>query len=951
MLDNLIYLDGVVDHDGRKVEDIVDSLLKSGLENNETIVDGKIKYPGQMTRTEWETILKAIKNDPRLAELTVENGNEGFVYDSNGNQIMGEKGPLQVGDRMATFVDPKGNATVVFRGTSGDIEWHDNGMGGYLSDTEMQKRALEYIQGLDYTNITVTGHSKGGNKAQYVGILSDKVDRVLSLDGQGFSKEFFEKYEDLIAQNRDKITSISAESDYVNCLLIPLAEGDQRIYIDTEYQTDFLRNHSPGIVLDENGQLRDPAEQGAIPRLVNDLTIYLNANMEEPDRSYVMDGLLALLESGKEGFPKESADHTKQSFMILLPYLGDYLVEKAAQGSKDFGGLLLATLGAIVMPKEFMDDFLRYLKINIDNVGFVVQLAKEIGTILGTVIVEKLAGFLADMALKIRDKAKEIAAGIADFALKIKAGWDALVQGIGNFMEDLKNAGIAAWDAVNRFKDKVFQGVKDFGNWVAEGTKKAIESVKSVWNSSVDKVKGWLGEAKQKITNAVEGLKDGVKRVAELTKEGFNKFVDASVAKAKEIGNWFVSKLDQARDKIRELGSQISAAFTAFTDKLKEGWESLKAGAKSLAEKAKNTAVQAYEAIAQFGQNLIQTMKSFCENLKAAFKRALDGLKKAWDFTVDKVKGFFGWTKDKITDGITAVKDGIQHVATVTKDGFNKFVDASVTKAKEVGNWLVSKLEQAKDTAKQIGAKISATFTAFADKLKEGWESLKTGMKNLAESAKNTAIRASEAIAKFAQTLGQTVKSFCAKLASAFKQMLDGVRKTWDKVVDKVTDLFGKVKSSISLKINEYKDNMKSMVTLTRDKVKNLGKQAYKGVKEFTGKVVKGMSKISGGLLMVSVDRLSDLQTKFKRMDDDIVSTTDRIASDADRIASGVSRAYSESNVQSQIRQLQKAIDDVRNRSRRVAAEMQRKIGTIGLAREQYVKIEQMVKNEIKNLG
>ena len=46
---------------------------------------------------------------------------------------------------------------------------------------------------------------KGGNKAQYVGILSDKVDRVLSLDGQGFSKEFVEKYQDLIDKNRHKI--------------------------------------------------------------------------------------------------------------------------------------------------------------------------------------------------------------------------------------------------------------------------------------------------------------------------------------------------------------------------------------------------------------------------------------------------------------------------------------------------------------------------------------------------------------------------------------------------------------------------------------------------------------------------------------------------------------------------------------------------------------------------
>lgn len=37
-----------------------------------------------------------------------------------------------------------------------------------------------------YDSITVTGHSKGGNKAQYVTVLSDKVDRCISMDGQGF---------------------------------------------------------------------------------------------------------------------------------------------------------------------------------------------------------------------------------------------------------------------------------------------------------------------------------------------------------------------------------------------------------------------------------------------------------------------------------------------------------------------------------------------------------------------------------------------------------------------------------------------------------------------------------------------------------------------------------------------------------------------------------------------
>lgn len=955
LLDNLIYLKDVANRNGTKVSFIVrDLLYRDGLKKSATEKDGEIHYPGQMSKEEWISILKAIEKDPQLMNLKVQHGRVGEVYDKNGKPVLDGNGdPLEVGDRMAAFVDstvkdPK-EAIVVFRGTSGDIEWHDNGMGGYLSDTEMQQRALKYVNGLPYDNIIATGHSKGGNKAQYVGLLSDKVDRVLSLDGQGFSKEFVEKYKDLIEANKHKITSIAAESDYVNCLLIPVA--DKFIYIDTEYQMDFLRNHSPGIVLDKNGQLRDDTSQSAISRLINDLTIYLNANIEEPGRSYAIDGLLALLESGEEGFERESDLQIEKAKEIVIPYVKEYALERLSEGGEDFKNLLKATWGTVIKPEEFADDFLHYLKINVENFKFAADLGIEVVMVLGSIGINMAKDYLIGLAEKIQDKAKKIAASIMDFAHKIKDGWDVLVRKINDFMDDLKGAGAAALEAVGRFKDKVVQGLQDFGSWVANGTKKAIDAVENAWNSSVDKVKGWIGDAKDKITNAVEGLKDGVKRVADLTREGFNKFIDASVTKAKEVGNWVVGKLEQARDKIKEIGSKISAAFVAFADKLKEGWENLKSGMARLAEKAKNTAVQAYQAIAQFGQNLIQTVKSFCDKLVAAYKQIVEGLKKAWNFTVDKVKGLFGWTKDKVTAGVIAVKDGVKRVADLTREGIHKFIDASVTKAKEIGSWMVSKLNQARDKVKEIGAKISATFTAFADKLKEGWESLKNSMKNMAEKAKATAVRVYEAVAQFAQNLIQTVKGFCSKLAAAYKSVMEGLKKTWDKVVDNVTSLYGKVKSAISLKITEFKDNIKSAVTLTKGKVKDLGKQAYQGVKKFTGKVVKGLTKITGGLLMVSVDRLSDLQSKFKRTDDDFLSTTNRITSDADRIVSSVSRAYSEPNVQSQIRQLQKAIDDARNRSRLVADEMQRKIRSISFAREQYVKIEQTLKSEIRSFG
>ncbi len=119
------------------------------------------------------------------------------------------------------------SAMVVFRGTGGSYEaWADNVKGEYLEDTRIQKLADDFIRydcGV-YENITVSGHSKGGNLAQYVTVLNaDRVGRCVSFDGQGFSDGFREKYASLIAKASPRIKSISAHNDYVNILLGSIA--------------------------------------------------------------------------------------------------------------------------------------------------------------------------------------------------------------------------------------------------------------------------------------------------------------------------------------------------------------------------------------------------------------------------------------------------------------------------------------------------------------------------------------------------------------------------------------------------------------------------------------------------------------------------------------------------------------------------------------------------------
>ena len=139
MLDNLIYTDYCKNN--RTVGKIIEEMQKD-------LDAGKSITGCLMTNDEWQELIDVVKTQPALLGYSVQN----YKNDSD------------TGMRAACFVDNINQPTdinVVFRGTSGDFEWHDNGEGGYLSDTVQQKAAADYINGLpdDYGDaFTVTGH-------------------------------------------------------------------------------------------------------------------------------------------------------------------------------------------------------------------------------------------------------------------------------------------------------------------------------------------------------------------------------------------------------------------------------------------------------------------------------------------------------------------------------------------------------------------------------------------------------------------------------------------------------------------------------------------------------------------------------------------------------------------------------------------------------------------------
>ena len=180
------------------------------------------------------TILSEAAVNPEIGELVIGNQSHLMGYDT--------------GTAACTFATRDGeDMYVVYRGT-GDGEWPDNGLGMTRKSTLQQERALKYFEEViereqitENRKLVVTGHSKGGNKAQFV-TMSTKyhnlLDACYNFDGQGFSEKAIEGWkndysEEEYRQRTCKITGIYGENDYVNVLGISIVPISQIRYIKT----------------------------------------------------------------------------------------------------------------------------------------------------------------------------------------------------------------------------------------------------------------------------------------------------------------------------------------------------------------------------------------------------------------------------------------------------------------------------------------------------------------------------------------------------------------------------------------------------------------------------------------------------------------------------------------------------------------------------------------------
>ena len=207
----------------------------------------------------FKILKKAIEDNPSYGEVML-------VDQSSTNSTLKWKDDLIQG---CTFRDPEGNYYVSYRGT-GDGRWIDNGLGMTNESTAMQEAAREYFDSMaekyfidadaNGKQIIVTGHSKGGNEAQYVYMTSKYehlIDKCYSYDGQGFSGKardyFIEKYGENYQEKLSDMYSICGKDDYVHDLGYVIIPEDNTYFVETTGSFPNGLHALENMLADDNG--------------------------------------------------------------------------------------------------------------------------------------------------------------------------------------------------------------------------------------------------------------------------------------------------------------------------------------------------------------------------------------------------------------------------------------------------------------------------------------------------------------------------------------------------------------------------------------------------------------------------------------------------------------------------------------------------------------------------
>ena len=303
------------------------------------------------------SLIDAVLNDPEMCNLVLVDIDS---YNKRGSGAMCFKDP----SNKDVIVAYQGTGTGEYiDGDATNSEWYTNALGASESDTEPQQAANDYFEyckvryGQDGGDMIVTGHSNGGNKAMYVSVVNDDVDRCVAFDGEGFGFKFLIKYLKQIEKNSGKITCYCVGDDYVNPLFVT-PDSFKKIYIEHgdyfyEQGEGFMYNHyMQAFFTNIDGKWQFvPGEQSGLSREIEKFMIYLIYNVPSEDMEKIAPFIGKILDAllGSKGKTLEEILADESSAEIIALFL---LYFEAYPDRK----VLLGQLYEVLEASGFFDD-------------------------------------------------------------------------------------------------------------------------------------------------------------------------------------------------------------------------------------------------------------------------------------------------------------------------------------------------------------------------------------------------------------------------------------------------------------------------------------------------------------------------------------------------------------------------------------------------------------------
>ncbi|MBP5252303.1 MAG: DUF2974 domain-containing protein [Lachnospiraceae bacterium] len=288
-------------------------------------LDPEVTYTTQMNGTDFRNVFLAMKKNTSITNARIAEAHLDNAFGAGGGISI-----VLINESDEPGENGKHEAVVAFRGTA-ENEWTDDFEGAGQVDSLQQINALEWYKQvyekyeLEKYNVTVIGHSKGGNKAKYVTILNDTPFRCVSFDGQGFSDKFIDHYRKRIIARQGIIENHNIDFDYVNILMNDI--GEKTYYIGYDYgKFGFTESHAPNTFFDfgENGEYNIRVNPGGqrpemqiIDQFINSMIRSAVSEKESSETNHLV-GMLV-----EKAFSLSSGCDVSEFITFLCDMIGD----------------------------------------------------------------------------------------------------------------------------------------------------------------------------------------------------------------------------------------------------------------------------------------------------------------------------------------------------------------------------------------------------------------------------------------------------------------------------------------------------------------------------------------------------------------------------------------------------------------------------------------------------